>query len=399
MAGALDGIRILDLTSVVAGPYATQILGDMGADIIKIEGPAGDSTRTTGPARHDNMAAIFVGVNRSKRSVCLDLKRAEAREALWHLVDTADVLVHSIRPQKLDKLGFSAEAVRARNPRIIYVGMHGYGSGGPYAGRPAYDDVIQGQSGAADLMCSLTGEPRYMPMIMADKTVGTVLTYSICAALFARERSGEGQFVEVPMFESMVAFNLLEHQYGSLFDPADTPPGYPRVLAPWRRPYKTLDGYCCMLAYTDAQWARFWEEVGAGGPAQDPRFASLPLRTENIALLYETAGQYMATRSTAQWLEVLEQLEIPHGPVNSLQDLYHDPHLQQRGFFESVEHPSEGALKLPGFPVTFSATPADTSRLAPRLGEHTEQVLRESGLSDEIIQTVLSANQSTRSTG
>jgi crotonobetainyl-CoA:carnitine CoA-transferase CaiB-like acyl-CoA transferase len=391
MAGALDGIRILDLTSVIAGPYATQIMGDMGADIIKIEGPDGDTTRTTGPSRNDGMAAMYLGVNRGKRSVQLDLKQASGSAALWKLIETADVLVHSIRPQKLAKLGFSDSAVRERNPRLIYVGLHGFGSGGPYAGRPAYDDVIQGQSGAADLMQRVTGEPRYMPMIMADKTVGTVLTYSVCAALFARERTGQGQFIEVPMFESMVAYNLLEHQYGSLFEPPVNEPGYPRVLAPWRRPYKTQDGYCCMLAYTDAQWSRFWQEVGATDSAADPRFSDLQHRTEHIGLLYETAGKYMATRSTAQWLEVLERLEIPHGPVNTLADLYQDPHLKAQGFFRTEQHPTEGTLTMPGFPVRFSGTPAGSDRLPPRQGEHTEEVLRDAGLPDELLQQVVEA--------
>jgi crotonobetainyl-CoA:carnitine CoA-transferase CaiB-like acyl-CoA transferase len=392
MPGPLDGVRIVDLTSVIAGPYSSQLLGDMGADIIKVEGPDGDTTRHTGPGRNDAMAAVFMGSNRNKRSVVLDLKQETAREALWKLLESADVFMHSIRPQKLAKLGFDNDTVCARFPNLIYVGLHGFGSGGPYAGRPAYDDVIQGQSGAAALMGSLVGEPRYTPMIMADKTTGTVMTYSICAALFAREKTGRGQFIEVPMFESLVAYNLVEHQYGAVFDPPLAPSGYPRVLARFRRPYETKDGHVCMLAYTNPQWERFWPEVGATELIDDPRFQTLKLRTEHIEILYETAGQYMKTRSTAQWLKVLESIEIPHGPVSQLEDLYKDPQLVSQDFFQKMEHPTEGALSMTKFPVRFSDTPAQINRLAPGLGEHTVDVLREVGVSEEDI-SVLSAKQ------
>ena len=268
----LDGFRVLDLSSVVLGPLATQVLGDLGAEVIKIEAPGGDTTRSTGPQRSPGMAALFMGVNRNKRSAVLDLKQAAARDALWRLIDGADVFLHSIRPQKLDRLGFGQESVRRRNPRIVYAGLHGYRTDGPYGGRPAYDDVIQGRSGSADLMARLVGEPRYMPTIMADKTCALVAAYAVVAALLARERTGRGQFVEIPMFETMAAFNLTEHIYGRVFDPAAAEMGYPRVLVQWRRPYPTADGYICMLAYTDEQWRRFWREVGRAELIDDPRF-------------------------------------------------------------------------------------------------------------------------------
>lgn len=393
MPGPLDGVRIIDLTSVIAGPYATQLLGDMGADIIKVESPDGDTTRSTGPGRNDDMAAMFLGANRNKRSVMLDLKQQNARDALWKLIESADVFMHSIRPQKLEKLGFGHEAVCARHPKLIYVGLHGFGSGGPYAGRPAYDDVIQGQSGVAALMGKLVGEPRYTPMIMADKTTGTVVTYSLCAALFARERTGMGQFIEVPMFESLVAYNLVEHQYGAVFDPPLGPSGYPRTLARFRRPYQTKDGYVCMLAYTNPQWKRFWTEVGATELIDDQRFVTLAHRTKHIEALYETAGKYMLARTTADWLKVLEAMEIPHGPVSELEDLYVDPHLVDQNFFQKMEHPSEGMLSVPKFPVRFSQTPASIDRLAPRLGEHTIEVLREAGLSDTKISELTASKE------
>ncbi len=318
MAGPLDGVRVLDLSSVVLGPLATQILGDLGADVIKIEAPAGDTTRYTGPARSDDMAALFMGINRNKRSIVLDLKQPAACDALWRLIDDADVFIHSIRPQKIARLGFGHEAVLARNDRIVYAGLHGYLTGGPYEGAPAYDDVIQGQSGSAQLMAMLVGEPRYMPTIMADKTCALVAAYSIIAALYDRQKSGQGQFVEIPMFETMVAFNLTEHLFGHGFEPPEGPMGYSRVLAPWRRPYPTSDGHICMLAYTDGQWRRFWDEVGKPELIDDERFATLSSRSENIEELYRIAGSCLADRTSESWLATLGELDIPSAPISAL---------------------------------------------------------------------------------
>lgn len=394
MPGPLDGIRVLDLTSVVLGPLATQIMGDLGADVIKIEAPAGDATRYTGPARSDDMAALFMGLNRNKRAIVLDLKREAAREALWRLIDGADVFIHSIRPQKIAKLGFGQEDVLARNPRIVYAGVHGYGSDGPYAGQPAYDDVIQGQSGTADLMARLVGEPRYLPTIMADKTCALVATYSVMAALLERERSGRGQFVEIPMFETMAAFNLAEHLFGHSFEPPMGPMGYSRVLAPWRRPYKTRDGYICMMAYTDANWDRFWREVDRAELLDDPRFVSLATRSDNIEELYRIAGECLADRTTAEWTETLARLDIPAAPIASLEELADDPHLQAVGFFHKADHPTEGAIVMPKSPVGFSRTPADFTKPQPKLGQHGAEVLREAGLSDGEIDSALGGGAS-----
>lgn len=382
MNGPLDGIRVLDLTSVVLGPLATQTMGDMGADIVKIEGPAGDTTRYTGPKRSADMSALYMGLNRNKRSLVLDLKQDAARDALWRLIDTADVFLHSVRPQAMERLGFGHAAVLARNPRIVYAGIHGFRMDGPYAGRPAYDDVIQGLSGSADLMARLVGEPRYMPTIMADKTCGLVAVNAVLAALLERERSGRGQFVEIPMFETMVAFNMADHIFGYTFDPPEGPMGYSRVLTPSRRPYKTTDGYICLLAYTDIQWVRFWEEVGRPDLKDDPRFDSLASRADNIEAVYSLAGDFIATRSTAEWLEVLPRLEIPCGEIVALEDIPNDPHLQAVGFFRKETHPTEGAITVPDTPVQFSRTPASVERLQPKLGEHSAEILREAGLTD-----------------
>jgi crotonobetainyl-CoA:carnitine CoA-transferase CaiB-like acyl-CoA transferase len=389
MSGPLDGIRVLDLSSVVLGPLATQIMGDLGADVIKIEAPAGDTTRYTGPRRSPSMAALFMGLNRNKRSIILDLKQDSAQDALWRLIDTADVFIHSIRPQKIAKLGFGDKAVLARNGRIVYAGIHGYGSDGPYAGAPAYDDVIQGQSGSVDLMARLVGEPRYMPTIMADKTCALVAAYSVMAALVERERSGKGQFVEIPMYETMVAYNLTEHIYGHAFDPPIDSMGYSRVLTPSRRPYKTSDGYICMLVYTDIQWQRFWDEVGRPELNADPRFDTLGHRSDNIEVLYKTASDCVATRTTAEWTAVLERLEIPFGPITTLEELEDDPHLTAIDFFKKTEHPSEGGVVMPDVPVNFDRTPAGIARLQPRFGEHSAEILREAGLSNDEIDGML----------
>ena len=375
----LNGVRILDLSTVVLGPYASQILADYGADVIKIEAPEGDSTRRTGPSTEDGMGAIFLGVNRGKRSIVLDLKTPHGQEALLKLVDTADVLMHSIRPQKLAQIGLDPVTLRTRNPRLVYVGLHGFAQDGPYGGMPAYDDIIQGMSGCAALMERQTGIPQYYPTIAADKTSGLVAAHAILAALFMRERTGEGSYVEVPMLESMVAFNLVEHFYGQHFEPPLAGPGYPRLLNPWRKPYRTTDGHVCAMPYTDAHWCRFFIEAGAPELALDDRFTNISARTRNIEKLYELAAQFIAGRSTATWLEIFNQLEIPASQMNRLEDLSQDEHLSATGFFETLQDPMMGTLKFPGVPVKFDHVRPPV-RMAPRLGEHTDQLLAELGM-------------------
>ena len=389
--GPLHGVKIIDMTSVVSGPYATQMLGDLGADIIKVEAPDGDATRYTGPGRHADMAALFMGINRNKRSIVLDLKQPSGRDLLFRLIDGADVLVHNVRPQKLEKLGLGPQAVLARRPSLIFAGIHGWREDGPYGGRPAYDDIIQGVSGIASLMERLTGEPRYAPTILADKTCGLMAAQSIIAALYQREKTGNGQIVEIPMFETMVSFVMIEHLFGASFTPAMGEAGYSRVLAPWRRPYKTADGWICMMAYTDPQWRRFFDIVGRPELAADPRFLSLAARSRNINEVYRFAGEELLKRPTQDWLALLDENEIPAGPVHSIDDLMSDPHLDAIGFFRHESHPTEGQIVMPDIPVRFSQTPAEVRYLQPRLGEHGREILLEAGLQAAEIESAVAA--------
>jgi crotonobetainyl-CoA:carnitine CoA-transferase CaiB-like acyl-CoA transferase len=382
MPGPLSGLRVIDLTSVVFGPLATQILGDMGADIVKVEGPEGDTTRYTGPARSRDMAALFMGLNRNKRSIVLDVKKQGAKDALWKLIDGADVFVHSMRPQKIDALGFSPEAVLARNPRIVYAGLHGYLNDGPYSGRPAYDDVIQGQAGIAALMTGVAGEPRYVPLIIADKTCALAASNAITSALLARERTGRGQFVEIPMFETMAFFIFAEHLYGHTFVPPEAPLGYSRLLAPWRRPYRTKDGHICMLAYTDPQWQKFWQTVGKPELQNDPRFVNLAARSQNISELYRIAGESLLGKTTDEWVAIFQTLDIPSARIANLDEVFNDPHLSAVGLFQKATHPTEGEIVMTQLPFRFSDTKTSIDRMQPKFGEHSREILREIGYSD-----------------
>ncbi len=381
----LSGIRVVDLSTVVMGPYCSQWLADLGAEVIKVETPEGDSTRRTGPSTEDGMAALFLGANRNKKSVVLNLKKPAAQAALHRLLESADVFLHSMRPQKLGKLDLDPDSVRERHPRLVYVSLLGFAEDGPYGGRPAYDDIIQGLCGNAALMAAQTGTVRYFPTISADKTSGLVAALSICAALTGRERQGgKGSMVEVPMFESMVAFNLVEHLYGQHFEPPRATAGYPRVLAPLRRPYQTADGYVCMMPYTDAHWRDFFRATGRDDLAGDARFSDIAARTRHIETLYEITGQLVRERSTDAWLALCETLQIPVARVNGLDELVDDPHLRATGFFEQIDDPAMGTLRFPGVPVRFDGERA-RAMVPPRLGEHTREVLGSIGLSDDDI--------------
>lgn len=387
-ASALGGVRILDLTSVVFGPYASQILADYGADVIKVESPAGDSTRHTGPAQEPGLAAIFLGLNRNKRSIVLDLKQAAARLTLLTMVDQADVLMHSMRPAKMAALGLDPDTLCARNPRLVYAGLYGFGAGGAYDGLPAYDDIIQGLSGLADLVDRQTGAPRYLPTVAADKTCGLIAAHAILAALFQRERTGAGQQLEVPMFESMASYALVEHYYGRHLADEPGEAGYPRVLTPWRKPCKTADGHVCLMPYTDAHWRDFFIAADRPDLAQDARFADIASRTRHIETLYELQAGIVAGRDTAYWLALCARLEIPAAPINRLQDLEADPHLQSVDFFAPLASASGSRYRFPRNPVRLQHSHVPAA-MPPRLGEHTLDVLRQAGLDDAQIAGLL----------
>ncbi len=385
----LHGLKVIDLSSVIFGPYCAQWLADLGADVIKLEAPEGDSTRQTGPGLEPGMAALFLGSNRNKRGLVLDLKTPEGRAALDRLLETADVLLHSIRPQKLKALGLAPDELLARHPRLVYAGLHGFGEAGPYGGLPAYDDVIQGMSGVADLMAQSTGAPRYMPTIIADKVSGLTAGIAILSAIIRRQTTGKGGFVEIPMFETMVAFNFVEHFYGHHFDPPLGPLGYPRVMAPWRRPLATADGHVCMMAYTDAHWRGFFTVAGAPEHLSDPRFASIATRTTHIDAVYGLAGALIATRPTAEWIDLLEGAQIPCARVIPLAALESDPHLVATDFFTRVDTPA-GPLRYPGVPVLFDGQRPPVAA-PPHLGEHSVQVLSEAGFDAADIAALLAS--------
>lgn len=390
--GALDGVRVIDMSSVLFGPYCTQWLGDMGADVIKVEGLEGDSTRNTGPARHPGMAAVFLGNNRNKRSIAIDVKRPEGREVVRSLLASADVFVTNVRPKAVQRLGLDYASVREANPRLVYCKAVGYGQDGPYAAYPAFDDTIQAMSGSAALQAEFAGEPQYIGAAVADKASGVMLALAIVTALRHAERTGQGQEVEVPMFESMVSFNLVEHLYGSTFVPPLSGPRYPRVVSKYRRPYRTRDGYLAVVPYNDAQWTKFFSLIGKPGLMEEPRFSTMAERTRNIDALYELLAGEIAGRTSAEWLELLRQADIPAVPVKTLAELVEDdPHLKQTGFFRQVDHPTEGRIVQTSPPLRMPASPLGLRRHAPLLGEHTVEILREMGRSRTEIEALLAS--------
>jgi len=391
MPGPLVGIRVLDVTTVVLGPWAAQTLGDLGADVIKIEPPEGDTTRRLGPARHPGMAAFYLACNRNKRSLVLDLKQAAGRGALLRLAATADVILHNFRPGPAARLGLEYEAFRAVNPRLVYCATYGFRARGPYGDKPAYDDVIQAAAGLASLQAPLVGEPRYVPTIVADKTSSLAVLSAVLSALFHRERTGEGQAIEVPMFETVVAYVMVEHLYGETFVPPLETAGYKRILNRWRRPFRTRDGYLAVVPYTDADWRAFFAVAGRPDLLADPRFTTLESRLANIEVLYEELSKIVATRSSAEWLDALDRAGVPATIVNTLETLLTDPQLEATGFWQIVDHPSEGTLRLPAIPTTYSRTPGEIRRLPPRLGEHSLEVLREAGFGEAEIDAMLTS--------
>jgi crotonobetainyl-CoA:carnitine CoA-transferase CaiB-like acyl-CoA transferase len=388
--GPLAGIRVLDLTTVQMGPWCTRIVADFGADVIKVEAPEGDSSRYTGIPRHRGMSGSFQHNARGKRSIAIDLKHPEAQQAVLRLIPTVDAFASNIRPAALARLGLDYDSIRKLNPSIVYLSMVGYGSAGRYAGRPAYDDLIQAAAAIPMLLQRSTGQPRFIPMAAIDRIVGSAAANALLAGLLARARTGIGQMIEVPMFETIAQFVLSEHMQGQTFDPPTSPAGYPRTLSPHRRPYATKDGFIAVLPYNDGQWRRFFQIVGKSHILEsDPRFADIASRTANIDSLYEMIGEELQHRTTDEWLVLLQQNDIPCMRPHTLETLLEDPHLADAGFFQWEDHPSEGRIRTMREPSTWSETKPPTGRFAPRLGQHTREILSEAGLNADAIDALI----------
>ena len=381
--GPLAGVRVVDMTTVLMGPYATQILADYGADVIKVEPPEGDIMRHAGPMRNPRMGPMFFQANRNKRSIVIDIKKPGGRDLLIRLCRRADVFICNVRPAALARLGLHLEDIRAGNPRLVYLSLIGYGRGGPYSGRPAYDDLIQGLAAipATIRQQAGRGEPRYAPLTMADHIVGLNAVHVILAALLERERSGQGQTIELPMFETMAQFVLSDHFGGRAFEPPIGPPGYNRLLAPDRRPYATRDGHICILVYTDRHWEAFFDIIGKPEQFHDDRFRSAAARSRYFAEAYALMAEVLATRTTAEWLKIFQEADIPAVPMHDLDGLIDDPHLAAVNFFHTIDHPTEGRIRVVGIPSRWSRSRLAITRYPPNLGEHTPEVLREIGLS------------------
>jgi len=390
--GPLEGVRIVDLTAVVVGPMATQTLADYGAEVIKVETPAGDILRDlNGRAITPRMSSKFLHLNRNKRSLVLDLKQTAGREALLRLIARADVFLWNVRPSAMERLKLSYEDVRAVNPRIIYCGMFGFGRGGRYREKPAYDTIIQGGAGVAALHHRAMGEPRYIPIVMADRTAGATAVQMILLALVNRHRTGEGASIEIPMFENMAKYVLEEHMYLKTFDPPLGPAGDPRLFDAGNKPVPTKDGWISISANTNGQIFALFDAIGRPELKTDPRFSSVTARFANVTELYAIRNAGLKQKTTREWLALFDALDIPALPYHTLDSLMEDPHLNDVGFFQKVEHPTEGRIVNMALPNKVSFGSRKDFLPAPKIGQHSVEILREIGYDDAAIEVMIAS--------
>ncbi|TNE61040.1 MAG: CoA transferase [Alphaproteobacteria bacterium] len=391
MLRLLNGIRVLDFTTVVLGPYATQILGDLGADVVKVEPLAGDVFRYVRPGRSDRMGANFINCNRNKRSIAIDLATPEGKETVKQLVANADVVVHNMRPKSADKLGIGFEALKAVKPDLVYCYASGFGQAGPNADEPAYDDTIQALCGLAYLNANANGEPRFLPTIVADKVGGLHLAISVLAALASRNRDNAAICIEAPMYESLVSFLLLEQLAGASYQPPIGGTGYERLRSPYRKPFPTADGFIGIIPYTTSHWVRFFELVGRDDMKTDKRVTDPTARSRSIDDLYAMIESATPARTTAEWLTLLRARDIPCAVVNRLDDLFDDPHLNAVGMFTHFEHPSEGPMRSVRTPFNIEGAARQDDLPAPGLSGSARQILAEAGVAETEIERLFTS--------
>jgi formyl-CoA transferase len=387
--GPLHGIRVIDLTSVVLGPVATHVLGELGADVIKVEAPEGDLMRANGVSRHKGMSSIFLSLNRNKRSLSIDMKTEAGHEVMRRLIAQSQVLVHNMRVKAIERLGFGYDQAKLLNPQLIYCVATGFGQDGPYQDHPAFDDIIQSACGLVALNRDHLDRAEYVPSLMADKTIGIYLANAVLAALVHQLRTGEGQHVEVPMYETMTSFLLSEHLGTMTFPGMEGPPGYSRVLSGGRRPVKTIDGHISLLPYTEAHWVALLTETGHQEAIERLEVRDRHARNRHLQQLYALLREIIGKNTTAYWMACCKRLDIPATPIYSLEQLPEHPHLKEVNFFEKVIHPSEGEIIQVRPTMKFSQSPASIRRPAPRLGEHSGELLLELGFSDTEIETMI----------
>ena len=388
----LQGLKVLDLTNIIMGPFTTQLIGDLGADVIKIENPEGDMTRDIGVGKSEKMSSVFLGANRNKRSLVLDLKKKDCKNVLWKLIETADVFIHNMRPQKLNALGFDPNKVTSKNSKIIFVGLYGYGSNGVYSGLPAFDDIIQGQSGITGLYIKKNEKPAFVPSVIADKSIGLLASTGLLAAYINRLKTGKGSCLEISMLEGMASYVLIEHQYGEIFSPSKGTIGYPRLLSKNRKPYKSANGYICILPYTNKQWFSFFDIIKLPELKEDKRFSSLKKRSKNIDVLYKLIQNNIKKYDNSELIKLLKYYDIPHGAINTLEGLKKDKHLKKVHFFREYAHPSEGSLNIPDTGIKFNSKSLPIRRHQPTLGEHNKEILKELGYSSKEIINIYKKN-------